>query len=79
LKGLLSVVAQNSLVEITIPEGLECVKAYGYPYEVKGNKVQVRLNDIYARDEKGILFKFRSRAPIKESIDFNCRLQFTNS
>jgi Ca-activated chloride channel homolog len=79
LKGLLSVVAQNSLVEVAIPEGLECVKAYGYPYEIKDNKVQVRLNDIYSRDEKGILFKFRSRGVVRESLAFKCKLQFVEA
>ncbi|WP_315817985.1 hypothetical protein [Paraflavitalea speifideaquila] len=79
LKGLLSVVAQNSLVEITIPEGMECVKAYGYPYDIKGNTVQVRLNDVYARDEKGILFKFRSRGAAGGAVAFKCHLQFTDA
>jgi Ca-activated chloride channel family protein len=79
LKGLLSVVAQNSLVEITIPDGLECVKAFGYPYEIKGNTVQVRLNDVYARDEKGILFKFRSRGAVGGAVAFKCHLQFTDA
>ncbi|MBO9565497.1 MAG: VWA domain-containing protein [Niastella sp.] len=79
LKGLLSVVAQNSLVEVNIPEGLECVKAYGYPYEIKDGKVQVRLNDVYSKDEKGILFKFRSRGAIAESLAFKCKLQFVEA
>lgn len=79
LKGLLSVVAQNALVEVTLPDGVECVKTYGYPYEMKGNKVQVRLNDVYARDEKGILFKLRSRTAITGPMKLSCELQYTDA
>lgn len=79
LKGLLSVVAQQALVEVTLPDGIACVKTYGYPYEQKGNKVLVRLNDVYARDEKGILFKLRSRAPVKGALKLRCDLQYTDA
>lgn len=79
LKGLLSVVAQNALVEITMPNTVELVKVYGYPYEVKGDKVQVRLNDIFSKDEKGMLLKFKTRSTAKEAIALNCHLRFTDA
>lgn len=79
LKGLLSVVAQNAWVEVEVPEGWECRKVYGYQYEATGGKVRVRFNDIYANDEKGILFRFRPRSGVRGSVAFECRLKYTDA
>lgn len=79
LKGLLSVVAQNALVQISLPAGLQCEKVYGYPYEVKDGQVQVRFNDINANDEKAILIKLRATNSLQSDLDFNCLLTYTDS
>ena len=79
LKGLLSVVAQNALVQIDLPAGVKCEKVYGYPYEIKDGKVQVRFNDIYAKDEKAILIKLTASPAINELMAFNCRLKYTDA
>jgi Ca-activated chloride channel homolog len=79
MKGLLSVVAQNTWLEIKFPQQLQCVKAYGYPYEVKGNTLRVRFNDVFANDEKGFLVKFKSNKALGDGIQFNCKLGYTNT
>lgn len=79
LKGLLSVVAQNTWVEVDIPQQLECDKVYGYPFEKNGRKVIVRLNDLFANDEKGILIRCRRNQTVSEPISFNCQLHFTDA
>ncbi len=79
LKGLLSVVAQNAMVQVDIPPGLQLVKVYGYPFEQTGDKVTVRFNDVYAADEKGILVKFSASSPIREAMTFNCSMQYTSA
>lgn len=79
LKGLLSVVAQNSLVQIDLPAGVKCEKVYGYPHEIKDGKVQIRFNDIYAKDEKAILLKLTASPAINEILAFNCRLKYTDA
>lgn len=79
LKGLLSVVAQNALVQINIPEGMECEKVYGYPFDVKDNQVYVRFNDIYANEEKAILLKLRAKEPLSETLHFDCKLGYTST
>lgn len=79
LKGLLSVVAQNAMVQVTVPQGWQVQKVYGYPFEQTGSTVTVRFNDVYAEDEKGILVKFTAGRPPVESIDFNCSMQYTNA
>ena len=79
LKGLLSVVAQNAWVEVKIPPQLECVKVYGYPYDQKGNNITVRFNDVFAKDEKGILIKCRRKQSLPEQLTFNCNLTYTDA
>jgi Ca-activated chloride channel family protein len=76
---LLSVVAQNAPVQIDIPEGMECEKVYGYPFDVKGNQVTVRFNDIYANEEKAILLKLRAKKPLSEALHFDCKLGYTST
>lgn len=79
LKGLLSVVAQNAYVEVNVPQNLECVKVYGFPYEVKSNLVTIRFNDIYSNDQKGILLKFKKKGNLAGDLNFNCSLKFTDA
>lgn len=79
LKGLLSVVAQNAWVEVTVPPQLEFVKVYGYPFDRSGNKITVRFNDIFSKDEKGILIKCRRKQSLPEQLSFSCRLNFTDA
>lgn len=79
LKGLLSVVAQNATAEISLPEGLTCEKVYGYPFEMKGNKIVVRFNDIYSNDEKLILIKLKPIGRLENNLAFNCRFLYTDA
>lgn len=79
LKGLLSVVAQNTLVSLDIPSSFECIKVYGHPFEVRDNKLSVRFNDMYSKDEKGVLIKFRARSAVPETVAFNSTLRYTDA
>jgi Ca-activated chloride channel family protein len=79
LKGLLNVVAQNAMVQLTLPPGMQCEKVYGYPYDVKNGQVQVRFNDINANDEKAILIKLRPSAPLQADFDLGCVLAYTDA
>lgn len=79
LKGLLSVIAQNALVEVELPRGVKCEKVFVYPYEIKDNKVQIRFNDIYAKDEKSILIKLSASPAVHEALNFQCKLKYTDA
>jgi Ca-activated chloride channel family protein len=79
LKGLLSVVAQNATIALSLPDGMECEKVYGYPYELKNGKIEIKLNDIYASDEKAILLKLKRANRQKETFTFNCNLSFIDA
>lgn len=79
LKGLLNVVAQNAVVQLELPQGVKCEKVYGYPFEEKDGKVQIRFNDIYAKDEKAILIKLIRPKTAAETLNFTCKLQYTDA
>jgi Ca-activated chloride channel family protein len=79
LKGLLSVVAQNAVVQVNFPSNLECVKVYGYPFDAKKNSVTIRFNDVYANDQKGILLKFKPNGSLNESISFTASLKYIDA
>ena len=79
LKGLLSVIAQNAIYTLDLPEGFTCEKVYGYPFEVKNGKVTVRFNDIYANDEKAILIKLKPGNAVQSNLTLNSQLSYTNA
>ncbi len=59
LNGLMEVVAQNTMLNITVPNSVRVQKVYGYLHTQKGNQVSIKLNDVFSKETKGILLKYR--------------------
>jgi Ca-activated chloride channel family protein len=78
LKGLLSVLGQDAIATITLPPGTMCEKVYGYPYEVTDGRITIRLSDIYANDEKGVVIRLRSNR-LSEGLALNAALSYTEA
>ncbi len=78
LKGLLSVLGQDAVATIALPPGTMCEKVYGYPYEVTDGRITIRLSDIYANDEKGVVIKLRSNR-ISEGLAISATLSYTEA
>lgn len=57
LNGLLSVVGQNAVLSINLPEGLKLEKLYGYVHTQEGNQVKVLFKDLFANETKNLLLK----------------------
>lgn len=57
LQGLLSVIAQNVRLEIDLNSNIQLINVFGYPYRIENNRVTIKLNDIFSREEKSILIK----------------------
>lgn len=77
LDGLLSVVAQNTVLELVFQkEFLELEKVYGYEYKVSENKLVIDYNDVFAKEEKVVLIKFRVRKAPTSSLEFNATLKY---
>ena len=56
LAGLLSLVAQNIEVKVTIAEPVRLIRQWsGYPGKQKGRSVTFALGDAYAKEEKSVL------------------------
>lgn len=66
LKGLLNVVAQNTKLTVTLPEGVKLEKVYGYSFLQNGKQVSISLRDIFSEETKGVLMRFSLDNGIKE-------------
>lgn len=76
LKGLLNVLALDAKATIKLPSGTMCEKVYGYPYDVVDGAITIRLSDIYANDEKGVLIRLRSNR-LSEELALDATLSYT--
>jgi len=77
LSGLLSVVAQNTLLEINFPKNiLKAKKAYGYLADLGEGKVKINLNDVFSEEQKDILITFELKETPTEVIPFEINLSY---
>jgi Ca-activated chloride channel family protein len=77
LTGLLSVVSQNTHLDIQFPERyVKFVKSYGYPVHTTGDKIHINFNDVFSEEKKGVLLKFEVVTPFESAIDFSATLAF---
>ena len=80
LKGLLSVVAQNSKLKIKFPgSNLKLSKVYGYLYKEEENEVTVDFKDIFSEEEKVVLLKFEITNPVNSLLEFESRFSYDNT
>lgn len=54
---VLSVVAQEVMIQIQIPEGVRPVRVLGYEADIRGQEVSIQLNQLYAEQERFILME----------------------
>lgn len=76
LEGLLSVVAQNTRLQVNFPPQLELEQVYGYEAEVSEQSAQINFNDVFAGEEKVVLFKFRLKDGVNEELEISADLQY---
>ena len=71
LEGLLTVVAQNTRLELEFPESqLEFKKLYGYPGQLTGTRISISLNDMFSGEEKAVLAEFTLKPDTGGPIQF---------
>lgn len=77
LSGLLSVIAQNTHVNVDFSsEYVNCTKVYGYPANISKGNVALNLNDIFSEEEKAVLLRFEvlkpfDTLPIKVALSYD--------
>lgn len=77
LNGLMEVVAQNTMLNIALPASVIVEKVYGYSHTQKGNQVSVKLNDIFSKETKGILIRYRvNQNNMPNQINFTTSLSY---
>ena len=80
LKGLLSVVAQNSAVHIDYPKAdLELVRVFGYNHQNTDKGAIVEFNDIASGSEKVALLKFLVKDGYSDSSTIDARMTFVDA
>ncbi|UZR93375.1 vWA domain-containing protein [Chondrinema litorale] len=81
LKGLLSVVAQNTQVEIKYPSAyFRLAKLYGYPYtEEKEGSIKVNFKDVFSEETKAVLLKFEMVQTPDTDVAFQSNITYDDA
>ena len=80
LKGLLSVVAQNTHLSVKFPSKYVAVgKIFGMNGQIKDDEIVFDLKDIFSEEQKAVLIRFTIKSPIVEEASFVCRLTFDDA
>jgi Ca-activated chloride channel homolog len=79
LKGLLNVVAQNTKLTVTLPEGVKLEKIYGYSFAQNGRQVTVTLRDIFSEETKGVLLRLSLENNVKKDLPFTASIEYDNA
>lgn len=69
-RSMVQIVAQNATLSITIPNGVKVEATYPVSFQQKGDRLDIRLQDLSARDVQGILIKFSIQDKFAAPLDF---------
>lgn len=78
LSGLLSVVAQNVDLIISIPEGLRPVRVYGYERGNNPLEIRLKLHDLISEETKSMVIEFE-RTSTANSFTVNAEVSFADA
>ncbi len=77
LNGLLNVVAQNTELKIAFPPTqLDVVKVYGYEHQENNGTISIDLNDVYSKEEKMVLVKFKIKGELTKTLSLTSTLSY---
>jgi len=77
LSGLLSVVAQNTILQLDYSaKHLQFDKIYGYLAQTEAGKVRVNFNDVFSEEEKAIVVRFKVAQPFDYALDFDVQFGY---
>lgn len=76
LNGLHEVIAQNAVLKITIPEFVNIEKVYGHSYTQSGRNITVQFRDVFSKETRGILIKYRVQNGNNTPVRFNSSLSY---
>ena len=80
LKGLLSVVAQNTLLKVKFPaKALSVGSMFGYKGVVSNHEITFDLKDVFSEEQKSVLIKFYVQNAVDEDLVFETSLSYDNA
>jgi Ca-activated chloride channel homolog len=80
LRGLLSVVAQNTQLRIKFPaRNLSVSNMFGYQGQVKDDELVFDLKDVFSEEQKAVLIKFSVKEPVIEEAVFESTLTYDDA
>ncbi|MFY0672810.1 MAG: VWA domain-containing protein [Bacteroidia bacterium] len=77
LDGLLRVLAQNTLLEIELPQGVKVDRVFGFKYEQEKTNLKIHFRDLTADDTKGVLVKMSVASDANQDLSFSSKLKYT--
>lgn len=78
LNGYKELIAQNVQMEIRIPDNIQVEQVYGQSYEMEGRKIKVYIRDLFSKDRKGILVRYKNMEQSSRNINFITKVTFTD-
>jgi len=79
MKGLLSVVAQNTKLTIELPMEVSLEKVYGYPYAILNNRIEINFKDLFSEETKAVLIKYTVPAKFHETVKIAAHVSYNNA
>lgn len=79
LQGLLTIVAQNVRLEVSLPEGFQCEKVFGFPADIHAQSVRIPFNDLFSKDKKAVLIKCKALRAPENDFSFQVNLSYSNA
>ena len=76
LSGLLSVVAQNAILNVKLPASVEVKAVYGYEFQKTINGVSVNFMDLFSEEKKAVLIAFKIVKDENQPLTFRSALTF---
>ena len=78
LNSLLRIVAQNAVIKIKIPEGVQIEKTYSLKYTQVDDVVMIRLLDLFSAETKSNLFKLKLDDKLTKPLKVISTLSYTD-
>jgi len=79
LNGLLNVAAQNAVLNVTLPMGVNVVKGYPLRFQQTGDHIEVKLRDLSSEETKATLFTFRIDDNVRDVLKFRSTIIYTDA
>jgi Ca-activated chloride channel family protein len=79
LNGLMDIVAQQTEMQIRIPDFVRIDKVYGQQFVQEGRLLKIKFHDIFAEDTKGVLIKYTIVNNKNIPVRFDASIQYVDA